>query len=58
MSAAVERAAGEPFAVAEFAFPERHVLLELRIDQRGQRLIADLAHQRRSSAGVRFGHST
>ena len=38
--------AGEPFAFAEFAFPERHVLLELRIDQRGQRLIGDLAHQR------------
>jgi len=38
--------AGEPLALAEFAFPERHVLLELWIDQRGHRLVEDLAHQR------------
>src|ERR1700730_17906313 len=38
--------AGEPRALAEFAFPERHVLLELRIDQRAQRLIGDFPHQR------------
>jgi len=38
--------AGEPFAFCQLALPERHVLLELRIDQRRQRLIGDLAHQR------------
>src|SRR6266849_9550338 len=37
-----ERIAGEPLAFSQFALPERHVLLELRIDQRGQRLIGDL----------------
>jgi hypothetical protein len=52
-----ELAAGEPLALAELAFPIVHVLLELRIDQRGQRLVGDLAHQRRSSAGARFGIS-
>ena len=41
-----EFVAGKPLALAEFALPERHMLLELRIDQSGQRLIADLAHQR------------
>ena len=41
-----ELVAGEPFALAKLGFPKRHVLLELRIDQRGQRLVRDLAHQR------------
>ena len=41
-----ELAAGEPFALAELTLPIVHMLLELRIDQRGQRLVADLAHQR------------
>ena len=41
-----EFVAGEPFAFRQFAFPVIHVLLELRIDQRGQRLVGDLAHQR------------
>src|SRR6185295_12838384 len=31
-----ELLAGEPIGLAELALPERHVLLELRIDQRGQ----------------------
>src|ERR1044072_5973099 len=38
-------AAGEPFALAELAFPIGHVLLELRIDQRRQRRVGHLAHQ-------------
>ena len=37
---------GKPFALAEFTFPECHMLLEHRIDQRGQRLVGDLAHHR------------
>ena len=41
-----EFGACEPFAFRQFAFPVIHVLLELRIDQRDQRGIADLAHQR------------
>jgi len=41
-----ERIAGEPLTFSQFALPEGHVLLELRIDQRGQRLIGYLAHQR------------
>ena len=49
--------AGEPFALRQFAFPERHVLLELRIDQRRQRLIGNLAHQRAQQAPARASAS-
>ena len=40
-----ELAAGKPLALRKLALPVIHVLLELRIDQRRQRLVADLAHQ-------------
>ena len=46
MSARGEFVAGEPLALCQLAFPVIHVLLELRIDQRGQRRVRDLAHQR------------
>ena len=57
MSAALNSLPANQLAFPELALPEADVLLELRIDQRGQRLVGDLAHQGRSNAGARFGIS-
>ena len=46
MSAPVNSLPANHSLFAEFAFPVVHVLLELRIDQRGQRRVGHLAHQR------------
>ena len=46
MSAPVNSLPANHSLFAEFALPVIHVLLELRIDQRGQRRVGDLAHQR------------
>ena len=51
-----EFAAGEPFAFRKLGFPIVHVLLELRIDQRSQRRIADLAHQWAQQRRCALGH--
>src|SRR6185437_12600179 len=50
-----EGVAGEPFVLAEFTFPVRHMLLELRIDQRRQGLVGTLRTSGRNNAGARFG---
>jgi hypothetical protein len=48
--------AGKPGAFPEFAFPERHVLLDLRIDKRGQRLVRHHAHHWTQQRGRAPGH--
>ena len=52
-----ELVAGEPFALCQLAFPIRHVLLELRIDDVVSAWLRDLAHHRPEQRRRRFGIS-